>query len=67
MTRKESQIKRWADFIIPAVFYGELELGKREPGLLESIRGMEGESAKKAYDEYVRKIAEIIVEETYNK
>ena len=65
MTKREEQIKKWADSIIPSVFYGEYKLEEREPGLLEGMRKLKGESLSMAYKNYCRKIAEIIVDRTY--
>lgn len=65
MTKREERIKRWADSIIPSVFYAENKLEEREPGLLKRMRKLKGESLLVAYKDYCRKIAEIIVDQTY--
>lgn len=67
MIKREEIIKRWAEFIIPSVFIGENRLGELEPGLLESMRDLKGKKLEKAYKDYCRKIAEIIVDRTYKK
>ena len=63
MTREEA-IKRWSEYIIPAVFKAEDSLQKAKPEWKERLAKLgtdDGEDPHKVAEEYCREIATIIV------